>query len=84
MVKKDGYWIILPLIEREDGSQLVGVNMVSAKEMSWILSKGKGQAFLGLLRTVEEADVLPDGGVTKSDSDSSKKNLPACVKAIIG
>ena len=87
VVKKDSDWITLPLTEREDGSQLVGVNMVSAKEMSRILSKGKGQAFLGLLRTVEETDVLPDGGVTKLDSDSSKKkapqNLPECVKAVL-
>ena len=83
VVKKDGNWITLPLIEREDGSQLVGVNMVSAKEMSRILSKGKGQAFLGLLRTVKETDVLPDGGVTKPDYDSSKENLPKCVKAVL-
>ena len=69
MDKRDSDWLALPLTKYEDESQLLGVNMVSAKEMSRVLSKGKGQAFWGLLRTVEEADVLPDGGVTKLDSD---------------
>ena len=61
--------------------------MVSAKEMSRILVKEKGQAFLGLIRAVYDKDVPVDGDVKKPDSDSSKsvpsKNLPECVKAVL-
>ena len=61
--------------------------MVSAKEMSRILGKGKGQAFLGLIRTIDKENVLSDGDVKKLDSDSSKivspKNVPECVKAVL-
>ena len=87
VVKKDRDWITLPLTQREEGLQLAGVNMVSAKEMSRILVKEKGQAFLGLIRAVHDKDVPLEGDVKKPDSDSSKsvpsKNLPECVKAVL-
>lgn len=63
MVKKDRDWITLPWTSREDTSTLTRVNMVSAKEISQILVKEKGQAFRGLLRTVDEQDVPMAGDV---------------------
>lgn len=62
--------------------------MVSAKKVSQILQKKNGQAFLGLLRTVDEGIVLTDGDMNNPVSDLSQcvslQNLPECVRAVLG